>query len=348
MAEGLEPKAATIKDVARLAGVSVSTASAALNDKPIVKPSTKQKVVDAANKLDYRPNAMARSLVTTESRLVGLVVPDMADPYFPAIAAGVDEVAYPLGYTVVLANTLRSAKREEEQIRVLIERRVDGLLFAGGGTVGSQGWLGSVADSMSIVAIDRPELSFLYSSIMVDNARGAEKATRHLIELGHRVIAFVGGPVDSHVTEERLRGYRLALEDSGLPYQDELVIHADFSPQGGLEAIMNLFRRLEGWHNLQGPLTAVFAANDQMAIGVMRGARLSGKAIPKDISVIGFDDIDMAAVVEPPLTTMAVPTMSMGKKAMQMLVRHMGGKALDQERVILQPQLVRRASCASR
>ena len=97
MAEGLEPKAATIKDVARLAGVSVSTASAALNDKPIVKPSTKQKVVDAANKLDYRPNAMARSLVTTESRLVGLVVPDMADPYFPAIAAGVDEVAYPLG-----------------------------------------------------------------------------------------------------------------------------------------------------------------------------------------------------------------------------------------------------------
>jgi LacI family transcriptional regulator len=335
-------KAPTIRDVARLAGVSVSTVSAALNDKPIVKSSTKQRVQEAAAKLNYRPNAIARSLVTNESRLVGLVVPDMADPYFPAIAAGIDEVASRLGYTVILANTLRDAKRETEQIKVLMERRVDGLVFAGGGTVGAQGWLGSVAGNIGIVVIDRPELAFSYPSITIDNVRGAEKATRYLIELGHEVIGFVGGPVDSHVSEERLQGYRLALQDSGLYYSEELVVHGDFTPKGGWVAMEELLSRQE----LDAPLTAVFVANDQMAIGAMHGARLSGKEIPRDMSIIGFDDIDLAAVVEPPLTTMAVPTQDIGKTAMEMLAKYLNEGALEQDRILLQPKLIQRGSCA--
>lgn len=348
MGGAISVKAATIKDVARLAGVSVSTASAALNDKPIVKPSTKQKVQEAAAKLHYRPNAIARSLVTNESRLVGLVVPDMADPYFPAIAAGVDEVASRLGYTVILANTLRNAKREAEQIRVLMERRVDGLVFAGGGTVGAQGWLSSMDDSIGIVVIDRPEFSFTYPSIIIDNVRGAEKATRYLIELGHERIGFVGGPIDSHASEERLQGYRLALGDSGLSYREELVIHGDFTPRGGREAMIDLLGRSQRYLGHDQALTAVFVANDQMAIGAMHGVRLFGKDVPGDISIIGFDDIDVAAAVEPPLTTMAVPAVDIGKEAMRMLARHLAGEALEQNRIVLQPQLVRRASCTAR
>ncbi|NMB11949.1 MAG: LacI family transcriptional regulator [Firmicutes bacterium] len=341
-------KAPTIKDVARLAGVSVSTVSAALNDKPIVKSSTKQRVQEAAAKLNYRPNAIARSLVTNESRLVGLVVPDMADPYFPAIAAGVDEVAGRLRYTVILANTLRDAKREAEQIKVLMERRVDGLVFAGGSTAGARGWLGSAASSIGIVVIDRPEFAFSYPSITIDNERGAEKATRYLIQLGHETIAFVSGPVDSYVSQERLQGYRLALRESGLGYREELVVHGDFTPRGGLVAMEELLSRSDRYLGVDAPVTAVFAANDQMAIGAMHGARLLGKEVPRDISIIGFDDIDVAAVVEPPLTTMAVPTQDIGKTAMGMLAKCLNKEVLEQDRIVFQPQLIERGSCAAR
>ncbi|NMB46401.1 MAG: LacI family transcriptional regulator [Firmicutes bacterium] len=341
-------KAATIKDVARLAGVSVSTASAALNDKPFVRTSTKQKVREAAAKLNYRPNAIARSLVTNESRLVGLVVPDMADPYFPAIAAGVDEVASRLGYTVILANTLRNAKREAEQIRVLLERRVDGLVFAGGSTVGARGWLDSTLDNLEIVVIDRPEFSFTSPSITIDNVRGAEKATRYLVQLGHRDIAFIGGPVNSLVSQERLRGYRFALQESGLPYREELVVHGDFTPRGGLQAMTILLNRMETRLGIDQPLTAAFIANDQMAIGAMHGVRLAGKKVPGDISIIGFDDINVAAVVEPPLTTMAVPTKEIGGMAMNMLAKSLNGEKLEDNRVVLQPQLIERETCIAR
>lgn len=331
---------ATIKDVARLAGVSISTASIALSGKGPVSPKTQQRVLEAAKKLRYRPNALARSLATSQSQTVGLILPDIRDPYFHDIASGVESVAWERGYTLLFANTNRQLKKERASIETFRSQRVDGIVIAGSGREDEFGDLTETENDVPIVVLGRHHAPL--PSVRVDNVAAGRIATEHLLESGRRRIACIGGPEELTTSVDRLTGFNEALRRFGMPLDFAYMTQADFTPEGGRRAMLELLSRLK---ERQAPLPdAVFVANDQMALGALQALRAEGIRVPDEIAVIGVGDIPMATYVEPPLTTVSLPLRDMGMKAMHLLFELMEGGDPPQEPVILPVELVRRAS----
>ena len=305
--------AANIKDVAALAGVSQSTASNVLNNKGRVSERTRQKVLAASVKLSYKPNALARSLVTGCSRSVGLMIPDISDPYFTEITKGVEICASAHGYSMILCNTGRDPHEEERYFNILKEKRVDGIIFTGGGVENSRHLLLSYDNAANVVVIGRHGVPF--SAIMVDNVRAAQELTDYLVKKGHRRIGFIAGPLSYTVSLDRLEGYRRALALNGLAYEAALVLQEDLRAEGGRRAC-NHFLDLDP----KSRPTAVVGSNDQMAIGALGAAWEKGCMIPGDMAIVGFDDIPMAALTCPPLTTVRLPMRDMGRKAMELMI----------------------------
>lgn len=304
---------ANITDVAREAGVSISTVSRVLNnsDYPI-KPETRRKVLEAAAELRFRPNDLARGLLLRKSRTVGLIVPDISNPYYPELSLGVEATASERGYSVIFCNTSRKAEKLEQYVDVLLQKRVDGIVLVGGGTDFAPISQALLDFDVDVTVIGRHNLPF--PSVQIDNVGAAQEAASHLAELGHRRIAFLSGPLKLTSVQDRLSGYRLALEEQGLDRDDRLVCEGDFQPESGYSAALSL---------LQGEPrpTAIFAANDRMAIGVIAAATDLGLEVPDDLSVVGFDDITMASYTRPSLTTVAIPGYQMGASAMRLMLR---------------------------
>lgn len=327
---------ATIKDVAKLAGVSVSTASMALNGKGPVSEATRRRVVEAARALQYRPNAIARGLVTRRTRTVGLVLADLTDPYFHEIAKGAEAVLSAAGYATLLADTDRSLEKERRSIEALCSHQVEGLILAGSGP-GSEAVVREARRrGVEVVAVGPHGAGV--PSVGVDNEAVGRTVARHLIERGRRRIAFVGGPPGLGVSEARRRGFLEALASAGLePFR---IVPSDFTPFGGYRAALEL---LEAEDPAARP-DAVAAANDQMAIGVIKGARERGLAVPAEVAVAGIGDIPTAVFTDPPLTTVALPIRAMGEQAALLLMRALGEPVKEEGAAALGFELVVRLS----
>lgn len=302
----------TIKDVAREADVSPQTVSRAINDKGEIRPETRERILRIAERLGYRPNRIARSLATRRSRNVGLVVPDVSNPFFASVARGIEDAAHDAGYNVFLCNTDENAEREINAIHSLEAQRVDGMLLCSSRL--SEPELAEVADRFEPLVlvnrrIDRPQTG----CVIVDDAEAMQEAVLHLLQLGHRQIGLLAGPPQSHSGRERVKGYQRAMQTYGIAPPDSWQIHCPPQLQGGQVAAHQLLE--------QAPeLTVLVAYNDLVAIGALHACAERGLDVPKDCGIVGCDDVLLAALVSPALTTIHIPTYDLGRQAMGLLL----------------------------
>jgi LacI family transcriptional regulator len=327
----------TIAEVARRAGVSIATVSRVLNDVPgQVGATTRRRVLRVIRELDYRPNALARSLHQRRTHTVGLIIPDITNPYYAEIARGIEDAVSRQGYTLVTCNSDRKLDRISHSVALLREKQVDGIILGGGGTLGAPHFAALRNCGTRVVLIGRYDVAL--PAVRVDNEKGAREAAAHLLAFGHRRIAIVAGPKASTTTVDRLAGYRQAFDEFGIPFPSRWLRYGNLRPESGLEAVGGLFA------GRQTP-TAILAANDQMAIGAMRGILQRGLEIPRRVSVVGFDDIALASFLTPALTTMALPLYPMGVAAGEMILRLLAGVEQPPE-IWFTPKLTVRESSA--
>ncbi len=310
-------KPASIKDIARTAGVAHSTVSRALRNSPLVNRETVERIQRIAREAGYRTSAAARSLVTRRSDTIGVVVTNIADPFVAGVVSGIEETADQHGLSVFLANSNAEPEREIRVARKFEERRVDGIIVTAS-RVGAQYVPLFSHMQVPIVLLNNQHPSQVAHSVMIANVQASLDATRHLMALGHRRIAYLGDRFGYQSDAERYAGYRQALEEGGLPFDPLLVAHGDGKPEGAEAAIADLLA-------LPQPPTAVFFYNDLSALGAMRQIRHRGLRIPADISVVGFDDLYICQYLNPPLTTVRQPMRQMGRMAMETLLQIFAG-----------------------
>jgi len=301
---------ATMRDLARLLGVSTSTVSRALNHHDAISEETRERIIKAAQVNHYIRNSVARGLALKRSQLVGLMVPDIGNPFFAEVARGAHDVAYDKSFVVALCDTQRSAEREELFSRTLMGSQVAGLILTGG-VIPEDRLHQWKRLAVPMVLAGRKSAGLGLSGVSVDNVAVGQQATRYLVSLGHEKILFLGGPVDSPASRDRQRGYMDVMEDNGLT---PAVVQGKYTMESGFQqaAMLEKSRRR---------ITAVFAANDMMAIGLIMGLIGLGVKVPGDVSVVGCDDISMSALVKPALTTIRVPMYEIGMRAMELLLQ---------------------------
>jgi LacI family transcriptional regulator len=326
----------TIYDVARLAGVSTATVSRALNGTGQIAPATRATIEAAVEQLGYRPNTIARSLVTKSTQTIALLLPDITNPFYAALVSGIQQTALAQGWTMLLCTTESDAEREELYLRVLRAKQVDGALVDGL-VLPPDRIARFVEDGFPIVCLDRDIDSRSIPLVQVDNRLGGRIATRHLVDLGHTRIAHVTGAGELGISDERLAGYRDALTEAGLPVDFQLVEEGRFTDDGGHDAAGRLLER-------EPDLTAIFAANDLSALGVMNAVAEAGRRVPDDVSVVGFDDLHLSAYTSPPLTTIRQPAVEIATLATEILIGLTRGQQAERMRHLLEPELVVRAS----
>jgi DNA-binding LacI/PurR family transcriptional regulator len=328
--EKLRP--AVMADVAELAGVSHQTVSRVLHDSPHVRGQTRERVLAAIRQLDYRPNSMARALVTGRSKTLGVVSFDTT-LYGPASTLlGIEQAAHEAGYAVSVSS-LRSLNRGTvvAALQQFRDQGVDGVAVIAPVRAGIDA-LRHVQQDFAVVAVEAgPSASISVAS--VDQVAGAAAATRHLLNLGHKTVWHLAGPSDWNDAEERIQGWRSVLEAAGAPVP--VLLRGDWTPRSGYELGQNLLKVRE--------LTAVFVGNDQMALGLLRRLHEAGREVPRDLSVVGFDDIPEAAYFSPPLTTVRQDFAELGRRCLHLLLARIEGDALP-ARAVVAPELVVRAS----
>jgi LacI family transcriptional regulator len=328
----------TIKDVAREAKVSVGTASQALRDSLAVRESTRHRVLAVAKRLRYQPSALARGLVTRRTHTVGLLISDIANPFFIRAVRAVEDVAQEKGYNVILCNTDEDPTKETQYLRVLVEKRVDGIILAT--TAGS---LQAVRDvrwrRIPLVLFDRELPGVAANVVKVDGVLGGRLATEHLLGLGHRRIAIIHGPVVRSTGAERLRGYLLALRAAGVRPDPALIREGNFKQDSGRELARQVLD-LSPWP------TALFCTNNLMTVGALQALGERGVRIPSDLSLVGYDDMEWWTLTHPPLTTVGQPVYELGSEAMRLLLEQIEAKGRRRpQRVVLKPELLIRKSC---
>jgi LacI family transcriptional regulator len=334
----------TLEEVARLAGVSRSTVSRVINNRPNVRPETREKVWHSIRESGYQPHAVARSLVTNRTRVITVIIPEavntlFSDPFFPLLLRGATDACNARQYHLMLSLFTASAERHEMYGRVLYSGLVDGVIVASS-PLDDPLIPDLQEDQIPFVSIGRyPDEGVHY--VDVDNVAGARMATEHLIRLGHRRIAAITGPLGTVAGQDRLRGYRQALEGRRIPVQDELIVEGDFTEGSGCAAAQQL---------LSVSPSAIFAASDMMAIGALRAVRDAGLHVPQDIALVGFDDVPTASVIEPALTTVRQPIERLGSMGVEILLDLLDNEqdaASPTQRIVLPTELVVRASCGA-
>jgi LacI family transcriptional regulator len=312
------PKKVTIKDIAKLADVSVATVSYVLNGNRYVSPELRSRVTDAIDELGYSPNLVARSLRQSRTGTIGLIVPDNSNPFFAEIAKGVEDAGFEQGYSVILCNSNAMPERELAYLEVLRAKRVDGIIFIAT-TAEIKSIRPLVEGGIPAVTFYRDSSDMNVDRFFIDNERAGYLATKYLIALGHRHLACIQPASAVTPSALRIAGFKRALSEHGLEVDDILMPRGDNLFQGGWEAARTL---LDSGRRI----TAIFASNDAMAIGCIRALRDRGLRVPDDISVTGVDDIHLATVIEPTLTTVAQPKYEAGRQAVTMLVNRITGE----------------------
>ncbi len=328
----------TIREVAKKAGVSTSTVSHVLNESRPVSASTTSRVRRAMEELQYKPNAVARSLRRKHTLTLGLIVPDSSNPFFAEMARGVEDYAFDQGYSVIFGSSNGNLEREYAYLQVLIEKQVEGLVFVSAGE-SSQNIKSLQSKNIPVVILDREFEGIRADYLTSDNRWGGILATEHLISLGHRVIGCITGPSAIASSTRRLLGYREALEAHSISYCPDLVVEGDYTTTSGYEATKKFLAM-----GSQRP-TAIFALNDMMAIGCLGAIYEAGLRVPEDIAVVGFDDILLASYTFPPLTTIHQQKYEMGRLAAELIIGYTrSGNHREPQKHVLPVELVIRGS----
>lgn len=331
--------AVTIRHVARRAGVSTATVSRALAGSGPVRADVAARVRAAARSLAYEPNRIARSLRARTTRLAGVLIPDVQNPFFTAVVRGVEDVLHAGGWTLLLGNSDDHPEREMSCLATLRAEGAAGVVLVPG--LEASAYQAILGRGLPIVAIDRAPEGLDVDRVTVANVEGARRAVAHLISLGHRRVGLIGGPAGLSTAVERRQGYEAALAGAGLRRASRRIEAGDFRPSGGRAAMERLLARAE-------PPTAVFVTNDLMTLGVYEAIRARGLRVPEDVAVVGFDDAPWAEWLHPPLTTVAQPAYELGATAARLLLERLQAPRRPTRSVVLETRLVVRASCGAR
>ncbi len=326
----------TIKDVAREAGVSVATVSRVWNDADFVSPETRQRVAEVAARLGYSPHGAARSLITRTTFALGVLRPDLYGEFFSEIIRGIDHVVRAAGYHILVSSSHESKDEIDAALRSM-RGRVDGMIIMSS-DLEAQRTLRTLQGSFPVVLLNGDAESKAFDTITIENHEGARAMTRHLVARGHRRIAMIAGPERNHDAAERLRGYRTTLTENRIELDESLVVQGDFSELSGHLAVTQLLA-------LESRPTAIFAANDSMAIGALSALRENDLRVPHDMAVAGFDDIPLARYMNPPLSTVHVDISQLGARAAALLLLSLQKNGRPHQHLQLSTTLVIRASC---
>ena len=332
--------ATTLADIARALGVSKMTVSRAINNHPEISPETRARILDAAHRMNYRPNQFARALTTNRSYLLGVIVPDLMHSYFAEICRGVEVIAKPLGYQNLICSTDEDADNEESEIEALLPR-TDGLILASSASPEDLKFYKRLTrERAKIVLIDRQLEGIKCPAVTTDDVKVGSLATEHLLNLGHRRVGHLKGTVAS-TAALRFEGYRKALAKHRVPFDPGLVRECGFTEPDG-------YRAMKAWIDGGDLPTAIFAANDPAAIGAMNAIDEAGLKIPDDIAIVGGGNIHYGDMLRVPLTTVAWSTAEMGQAAAHLVIDLVEGKrGIKEQHVIVEPELVVRASCGA-
>lgn len=328
-----------MSDVARQAKVSLMTVSRVINNKGDVSSETRQRVLDVISNLGYRPSAIARSLATKETSTIGLVVPDVSNAFFAEVTQGVERLAYSKGYHVFLCNTEEDPQRELAVIQSLEEKRVDGLILCSS-RLPEEKLVEVMSNLRAVVLVNRrltQTADDTFDSVSLDDERTGWAATDHLIKSGHKQIGFLAGPPTSYSAAGRRKGYLAALQEAGIHLADGWMKHCQPSVEGGYEATRYLLGDCP-------ELTALFCFNDLIAVGALQACEELKRRVPEDLAIVGHDDIPVAALVSPTLTTCRVPRYELGARAVNALLERLRDCPGECNQSVLQPELVIRES----
>lgn len=328
-----------MKDVARAAGVSVQTVSAVVNDKPGITDNTRKRVLGTIAELGYRPYSVARSLRTRKTRTISLIVSDIANPSFATIASVAEEYAHRHGYSLIVYNTHDDIESERQYLQTAIDRWIDGVLF-----VAAQDRMDGLNDLQSAgipaVAIDRIPEGYAGPSVSLGNVKAGRLVVEHLLGLGHTRIAHIAGPLHLSLSRERAEGFRTTLQEHHLEPVVIVSSEHNWECEAGYQAMQKIL-------SLPSLPTAVFAANDRMAIGAMRATAEAGWRVPDDVSFVGLDDIEISAYQNPPLTTVAQSFPELATLGVQLLLDLIAGGTPEETQIVMEPRLIVRQSAAA-
>ncbi|WP_347551432.1 LacI family DNA-binding transcriptional regulator [Pseudalkalibacillus hwajinpoensis] len=330
-------KKVTIKEVAKKAEVSIATVSNVVNNTKFVSEKVRQRVLRVIDELDYQANTLAKSLRIQESRLIGVIVSDISNPFFSNVVKGIEEGTAKNGYNVLLCNTALSIEKEIEFLGILIGKRVEGVIISSSGT--DKEYFDNINNlDIPIVFLNRSPNTPSHKVVMTNNIKGANIATEHLIQHGYKNIGIITGPSSLSTGKDRLTGYRRAMEDYHLPILDSYIQEGDFSIESGYKAMKDLLS-----HNKD--IEACFISNNFMTLGAYKYLKEVNYSVPQDIAIIGYDDSDWADIMDPPLTTVKQPAYEQGKKAIDIMLSTIRSENHKQQIMYLEPSLVVRKSC---
>ncbi len=328
-----------LKDVARRAGVSVSTVSRVLTRSPLVNSETRERVQQAMDALEYRPNRVARRLRgdRSEASVIGLIVPDIQNPFFAEVARGVEGVAQAHGYMVFVGNSDENEAVERRYLELMRAERVEGVILPATSDNATT-VVGLAGRGLPVVCVDRRLAGTKLDTVIADNVEGAYEAVTHLLRVGHQRIGFIGGRPQLSTTQERLEGYRRALVEHGIEVNDQLVRAGDSRELGGRELTREILA-------LPHPPTALLVGNNLMTLGALETIHTLGLRIPDDVAIVGYDDMSWSLAFNPPLTAVRQPGQELGRRAAELLLARIADPSRSTTLVTLHPELVVRQSC---
>ncbi|ANP66982.1 substrate-binding domain-containing protein [Vibrio alginolyticus] len=329
---------ATMKDIAKLAGVSTSTVSHVINKTRFVSEEISERVNNAAKELNYyAPSALARSLKVNRTKTIGMLVTTSTNPFFGEVVKGVERSCYQKGYSLILCNTEGDNERMRQSINTLLQKRVDGLILMCSSLEGERIDVFERYPDIPVVVMDWGPMLFTSDKIQDNSLRGGYLAAKYLIDCGHTEIGCITGPLIKHQAQMRYEGYKRAMNEAGLEFNANWIIESDFECEGGYQAFKKMAQR--------GALpSSIFVSNDMMAMGVINAANELDIKVPDDLSIIGYDDIHIAKFMSPSLTTIHQPKYRLGQAAVETLVRKLDEKSTEAQVVQLEPALVERKS----
>jgi DNA-binding LacI/PurR family transcriptional regulator len=327
-----------MRQIAERAGVSIGTVSHVINETATVRPKLRERVIEAIRSMGYQPSALAQGLRKNRTNMLGMVIPDITNPFFPGVVRGVEDVAYRRSFRVILCNTDNDPSKETSYVRELRSYHIAGLLIIPAAGADIAGHLRAYASaSVPVVCLDRVPDGWKGDAVLVANADGAYQATRHLIQMGHTRLAAIAGPLRLTNAVERLKGFTRALNEAGIEIDPEYVQEAGFDTVTGYQSALRLLRMLPR-------PTAIFACNDLMAFGVLQAARELGLRCPEDLSIAGFDSLEFTKFTDPSLTSVYQPGYQLGATAARLLLQRVDGMRSAAKKFLLPTELKKRNS----
>ena len=328
----------TMRQIAELAGVSIGTVSHVINETAAVRPKLRDRVLEAIHSLGYQPSALARGLRRNQTNMLGMVIPDITNPFFPGVVRGVEDVAFRRSFRVILCNADNDPSKEASYVRELRSYHIAGLLIIPAASADIASHLRAYASaSVPVVCIDRVPEGWKGDAVLVANEEGSYLVTRHLIQMGHRRLAVITGPLKLNNAAERLKGFTRALQEAHLSVDPEFVQEARFDAPSGYQAAVRLLRMLPR-------PTAIFASNDLMAFGTLQATRELGLRCPEDVSIAGFDSLEFSSLTDPSLTSVYQPGYQLGATAARLLLQRVDGMRFAPKKLLLPTELRKRNS----